>query len=84
MVFIFLGQSDVYENGSSGDTSEDVMFDIQNPRRSEISIQQGLWSNSSRLISFTFLCVVNVLIGLQPLSCVDWMVRKSKLERKKF
>ncbi|CBI33837.3 unnamed protein product, partial [Vitis vinifera] len=54
------GQSDVYENGSSGDTSEDVMFDIQNPRKSELSIQQGrpnvhqekdyhgLWSNSSR------------------------------------
>lgn len=53
------GQSDVYENGSSGDTSEDVMFDIQNPRKSELSIQQGrpnvhqekdyhgLWSNSS-------------------------------------
>ena len=51
----------MYENGSSGDTSEDVMFDIQNPRRSELSIQQGrgnvnqekdyhgLWSNSSRL-----------------------------------
>ncbi|XP_057978219.1 probable transcription factor KAN2 isoform X2 [Malania oleifera] len=55
------GQSDVInENGSSGDTSEDIMFDIQNPRRSELSVQQGrqnvhqdkdyhgLWSNSSR------------------------------------
>ncbi|XP_022756956.1 probable transcription factor KAN2 isoform X3 [Durio zibethinus] len=57
------GQSDAFENGSSGDTSEDLMFDIQNPRRSEISVQQGrssssnahqdkeyhgLWSNSSR------------------------------------
>ncbi|XP_059444060.1 probable transcription factor KAN2 isoform X2 [Corylus avellana] len=54
------GQSDLFENGSSGDTSEDVMFEnIPNPRRSEISIQQGkpsaqdkdyrgLWSNSSR------------------------------------
>lgn len=53
------GQSDMFENGSSGDTSEDLMFDnIPNPRRSEISIQQGkpavqdkdyrgLWSNSS-------------------------------------
>ncbi|XP_028067542.1 probable transcription factor KAN2 isoform X3 [Camellia sinensis] len=55
------GQSEVYENGSSGDgdTSEDMMFEIQNPRKSEISIQQGrpnlhedkdyhgLWSNSS-------------------------------------
>ncbi|GMJ06027.1 KANADI 2 [Hibiscus trionum] len=52
------GQSDAFENGSSGDTSEDLMIDIQN------SVQQGrsssssnanqdkeyhgLWSNSSR------------------------------------
>lgn len=58
---------DAFENGSSGDTSEDMMFDIQNPRRSEISVQQGrssssnalqdkeyhgLWSNSSRLVCF--------------------------------
>ncbi|XVF13674.1 hypothetical protein REPUB_Repub08aG0228300 [Reevesia pubescens] len=58
------GQLDAFENGSSGDTSEDLMFDIQNSRRSsEISVQQGrssssnanqdkeyhgLWSNSSR------------------------------------
>ncbi|XP_012439289.1 probable transcription factor KAN2 [Gossypium raimondii] len=58
------GQSDAFENGSSGDTSEDLMMDIQNPRRSEMSVQQGrsssssnayqdkeyhgLWSNSSR------------------------------------
>ncbi|KAE8716238.1 putative transcription factor KAN2 [Hibiscus syriacus] len=58
------GQSDAFENGSSGDTSEDLMIDIQNPKRSEISVQQGrsssssnahqdkeyhgLWSNSSR------------------------------------
>ncbi|PON85400.1 KANADI transcription factor [Trema orientale] len=54
------GQSDAYENGSSGDTTEDLMFDIQNTRRSEQSPQQGrssgqdkeynnpaLWSNSS-------------------------------------
>ncbi|XP_024021700.1 probable transcription factor KAN2 isoform X3 [Morus notabilis] len=54
------GQSDAYENGSSGDTTEDLMFDIQNSRRSaEQSSQQersganqdkeyrGLWSNSS-------------------------------------
>ncbi|KAF3449365.1 hypothetical protein FNV43_RR10093 [Rhamnella rubrinervis] len=53
------GQSDVYENGSSGDTSEDLMLDIQNSRKSEQSSQQGrsssaqdkeyhgLWSNSS-------------------------------------
>ncbi|XP_039029848.1 probable transcription factor KAN2 [Hibiscus syriacus] len=56
------GQLDAFENGSSGDTSEDMMFD---PRRSEISsVRQGrsssssaqqdnqeyhgLWSNSSR------------------------------------
>ncbi|XP_059656861.1 probable transcription factor KAN2 isoform X2 [Cornus florida] len=55
------GQSEVLDNGSSGDTSEDLMFDLQNPRRSELSsVQQGranvhqdkdyhgLWSNSSR------------------------------------
>ncbi|XP_039012670.1 probable transcription factor KAN2 isoform X2 [Hibiscus syriacus] len=58
------GQSDAFENGSSGDTSEDLMIDIQNPRRTDISVQQGrssssssahqekeyhgLWSNSSR------------------------------------
>ncbi|KAJ8774169.1 hypothetical protein K2173_009600 [Erythroxylum novogranatense] len=53
------GQSDVFDNGSSGDNSEDLMFDIQNPRRSDQSMQQGrpsihqdkdyrgLWSNSS-------------------------------------
>ncbi|KAJ9135021.1 hypothetical protein P3X46_032245 [Hevea brasiliensis] len=53
------GQSDVFDNGSSGDTSEDLMFEIQNSR-SELSMQQGkpsghqdkdyhgLWSNSSR------------------------------------
>ncbi|KAK7360914.1 hypothetical protein VNO77_02932 [Canavalia gladiata] len=53
------GQSDIYDNGSSGDTSEDFMFDINSPR-SDLSIKQtrpsanqdkenrGLWSNSSR------------------------------------
>ncbi|XP_058191105.1 probable transcription factor KAN2 isoform X2 [Rhododendron vialii] len=53
--------SDVYENGSSGDTcDQDMMFEVPNPRKSEISVQQGrpnlyedkeyhsLWSNSSR------------------------------------
>lgn len=67
LCFISLGQSDVYENGSSGDTSEDVMFDVQNPRRSEPTIQQGrptvhqekdyhgLWSNSSRFILLLFI-----------------------------
>ncbi|KAI4314517.1 hypothetical protein L6164_027419 [Bauhinia variegata] len=57
------GQSDVYDNGSSGDTSEDLMFDMNNNAscRSDLSIKQGissanqdkdqyhgLWSNSSR------------------------------------
>ncbi|CAL0331596.1 unnamed protein product [Lupinus luteus] len=54
------GQSDVYDNGSSGDNSDDLMFDINSPRRSDLSIKQGrpnvnqdkefhgLWSNSSR------------------------------------
>ncbi|KAH7862299.1 hypothetical protein Vadar_002661 [Vaccinium darrowii] len=53
-------QSEVYENGSSGETSEDMMFDgIHNPRKSqELSVQErirpnsqhdhALWSNSSR------------------------------------
>ncbi|XP_038725188.1 probable transcription factor KAN2 isoform X3 [Tripterygium wilfordii] len=54
------GQSDVFDNGSSGDTSEDMMFDIQNQRRSDqlpttpqgrLNNQEkdyhGLWSNSS-------------------------------------
>lgn len=53
------GQSDIYENGSSGDNSEDLMFEVQNSRKPELSVQQGrqnmqqdkdlhgLWSNSS-------------------------------------
>ncbi|KAK6122559.1 hypothetical protein DH2020_043698 [Rehmannia glutinosa] len=57
------GQSEAYENGSSGDTSDDFLFDIQNSQKSEVSVQKGrqiinidqdkelyggLWSNSSR------------------------------------
>ncbi|XP_052625155.1 probable transcription factor KAN2 isoform X2 [Lactuca sativa] len=57
------GQSDIYENGSSGDNSDDIMFDIRNPRptdqlstehggrssvHQEKDCQYGLWSNSSR------------------------------------
>ncbi|XP_009615773.1 putative transcription factor KAN2 isoform X2 [Nicotiana tabacum] len=55
------GQSEVFDNGSSGDTSEDLMPDIENSRKSDLSDQQarnnmhlqdkdyhGLWSNSSR------------------------------------
>ncbi|PIN01977.1 hypothetical protein CDL12_25512 [Handroanthus impetiginosus] len=51
------GQSDAFENGSSGDTSDDFLFDIQ---KSEASVQKGrtiitdqekehygLWTNSS-------------------------------------
>jgi hypothetical protein len=57
----------VFDNGSSGDTSEDLVFDIENPRRSEMSMQQGrpnahqdkdyqaLWSNSSRYHCCTML-----------------------------
>ncbi|KAI8546914.1 hypothetical protein RHMOL_Rhmol07G0156400 [Rhododendron molle] len=50
-------QSEVYENGSSGETSEEMMFDnVHNPRKAELSTQGGpnpqlnhaLWSNSSR------------------------------------
>nr|XP_027085130.1 probable transcription factor KAN2 isoform X5 [Coffea arabica] len=55
--------SDIYENGSSGDNSEDLMFEVQNSRKPELSVQQGrqnmqqdkdlhgLWSNSSRRTS---------------------------------
>ncbi|KAL0313190.1 UNVERIFIED_CONTAM: putative transcription factor KAN2 [Sesamum radiatum] len=57
------GQSDVVENGSFGDTSDDFLLDIQNCKKSEVSssVQQGrqitmnhdmdyhgLWSYSSR------------------------------------
>ncbi|GER43685.1 homeodomain-like superfamily protein [Striga asiatica] len=56
------GQSDVLENGSSGDTSDDFLFDIQNLHKSEASSKQGRqnimnnidkdyngpWSKSSR------------------------------------
>ncbi|XP_076888839.1 putative transcription factor KAN2 isoform X2 [Bidens hawaiensis] len=56
------GQSDLYENASSGDNSDDMLFDIRNPRTKELSAenggrssvhkekeyQYGLWSNSSR------------------------------------
>ncbi|KAJ4950406.1 hypothetical protein NE237_027238 [Protea cynaroides] len=50
------GQPDGFENGSAGEISDDIMLDIQNPRVSESSVQQGrridkdycgLWSNSS-------------------------------------
>ncbi|KAK4365802.1 hypothetical protein RND71_013682 [Anisodus tanguticus] len=55
------GQSEVFDNGSSGETSEDLMLDMDNSRKSDLSDQQGrntmhlqeknyhgLWSNSSR------------------------------------
>ncbi|ESW30250.1 hypothetical protein PHAVU_002G137300 [Phaseolus vulgaris] len=54
------GQSDVYDNGSSGDTSDDLVFDVKSSTRSDVSIKQGrssvnqdkeyhgLWGNSSR------------------------------------
>lgn len=59
---ICTGHSDLYENGSSGDTTEDIMFDIQNSRKPEqerhcsSSIDQdrddhALWCNSSRYYS---------------------------------
>ncbi|KAI9128595.1 hypothetical protein K1719_000078 [Acacia pycnantha] len=46
------GQSDGYDNGSSGDTSKELMFDMNNPRQGRQSVHQekeyhGLWSNSS-------------------------------------
>ncbi|XP_011070332.1 probable transcription factor KAN2 isoform X2 [Sesamum indicum] len=56
------GQSDAFENGSSGDTSDDFLFDIQNSHKSEVPSQHGaqinmdnakeyhaLWSNSSSM-----------------------------------
>lgn len=59
--FHFLtGQMDMFDNGSSGDTSEELMLETQNPRRHDLPVQQGrsalqekgtyqgLWSNSSR------------------------------------
>ena len=61
LIYFDIGQSELYETGSSGVTSEDMMFDVENPRKSEVSVQQGrpnlnqdndnyhgLWSNSSR------------------------------------
>lgn len=55
------GQSEVFDNGSSGETSEDLMPDMENSRKSGLSDQKGrnsmhlqeidyhvLWSNSSR------------------------------------
>ncbi|KAD3641797.1 hypothetical protein E3N88_31021 [Mikania micrantha] len=54
------GQSDIYENASSGDNSDDIIFDnIRKPRTKESSTENGgrekadyseygLWSNSSR------------------------------------
>ncbi|KAI7747535.1 hypothetical protein M8C21_016737 [Ambrosia artemisiifolia] len=56
------GQSDLYENASSGDNSDDMLLDIRNTRTKELSAenggrssvnqekdyQYGLWSNSSR------------------------------------
>nr|QZP43473.1 KAN2 [Erythranthe lewisii] len=55
------GQSDIFENGSSGDTSDDFLFDIQNLQKSDqVSSKNGrqvnnvdqedyhgMWSNSS-------------------------------------
>ncbi|CAN4099788.1 unnamed protein product [Withania somnifera] len=56
------GQSEVFDNGSSGDTSEDLMPDMENSRKSDLLAEQkagrssmhlqekdyhGLWSNSS-------------------------------------
>ncbi|XP_015083822.1 probable transcription factor KAN2 isoform X2 [Solanum pennellii] len=55
------GQSEVFDNVSSGDNSDDLVLEIKNSNKSELSVQQGrqnmfnqerdyggLWSNSSR------------------------------------
>lgn len=58
LIFIFsscyLGQSDVYENGSSGDNnSDDWMFDMNRKSRDSEELtnplekSNGLWTNSS-------------------------------------
>ena len=64
-ICISTGQSELYENASSGDTTEDIMFDNinqQNPTRSseqgrpnhsqDKEYYGGLWSNSSRYYTF--------------------------------
>ncbi|MCE5166831.1 hypothetical protein HAX54_027673, partial [Datura stramonium] len=35
------GQSEVYDNVSSGDNSDDLVIEIQNSNKSELSVQQG-------------------------------------------
>ncbi|XP_030457123.1 probable transcription factor KAN2 isoform X2 [Syzygium oleosum] len=42
------GQSEVLDNASSGDTSEDLVFEIGNSRRPETSIQQGEPNNQEK------------------------------------
>lgn len=49
------GQTDVFDNGSSGETSDDLVIEVANPKRPELgrhdyqdTSQHGLWSNSSR------------------------------------
>ncbi|XP_060179774.1 probable transcription factor KAN2 isoform X1 [Lycium barbarum] len=54
------GQSEVFDNVSSGDNSDELVLDVQNSKKSDLSVQQGrqnmyhqekdyggLWSNSS-------------------------------------
>ncbi|XP_030533610.1 probable transcription factor KAN2 [Rhodamnia argentea] len=49
------GQTDAFDNGSSGETSDDLVIEVANPTRPELgrhdrqdSSHHGLWSNSSR------------------------------------
>ncbi|KAL3726606.1 hypothetical protein ACJRO7_031503 [Eucalyptus globulus] len=51
------GQTNVFDNGSSGETSDDLVIEVANPKRPELgrhdhqdTSQHGLWSNSSRLL----------------------------------
>lgn len=72
-----LGQSDIYENGSSGDNSDqDLMFDVQNSRKSELSVHQGrpnttthhqdkdnyhaLWTNNSSRLVIFIFLVIQI------------------------
>ncbi|XP_059299278.1 probable transcription factor KAN2 [Lycium ferocissimum] len=73
------GQSEVFDNGSSGDTSEDLMPDMENSRKSDLSDQQGrnsmhlqdkdyhgLWSNSSSRESWQLHGKLGDYSGIMP------------------
>lgn len=78
-MYIYTGQSELYENASSGDTTEDIMFDNinQNPTRSseqgrpnhaqDKEYYGGLWSNSSRYykpLVYYLICILLIFFEL--------------------